>query len=164
MPSDKWKTILENQLQNYFSQICIKYFWPANFLCIGLKNELLIICYSFSQNSYKNSAYWAHICAGSIINQWTVISAAHCFKGDDIDPKDFIFLVVLNYSLETKTSFDSGVKALTLNFWLQAAGGGAALEANITLFVLQSFNRNLQFCLLYHCLALSLFSISISIA
>ena len=59
------------------------------------------------------------------------------------------------------------------NFWLPAASGGAALEANITLLLvlvlilvlvlLMSFTGNLLFCLSYHCLLLALIIISIAL-
>ena len=41
----------------------------------------------------RDSGKWSHFCGGTIINKWTIITAAHCYwqYGKDSFPRDFIW-------------------------------------------------------------------------
>ena len=43
----------------------------------------------YDMNFNDSAGSWIHFCAGSIVNQWTVITAAHCFDDYDEHPSDF---------------------------------------------------------------------------
>ena len=39
--------------------------------------------------SFSSTVLWRHFCGGSIITQWTIITAAHCFMDFDEHPHNF---------------------------------------------------------------------------